>query len=173
MVIGAVVVGCDSEEHLPAPEEALLAVFSASFENGASIPARYTCNGEDISPQISWATPPAGTQSMAIIMDDLNSQPGLFTHWIVYNIPAESRELKEDIPTYSRLEDGTLQGANDFNRIGYDGPCPPSGMHRYRFNVYALNTMLELEAEATKELLTEAMEGHVLARGIITGTYGK
>ena len=165
--------GCGPEEPPPNPDEIWLQVHSTAFQEVEIIPAKYTCDGDDISPQIGWQEPPAGTQSLVLIVDDLNAPGGVFTHWVVYNMPPTRLELPEAVPTDSRLEDGTLQGRNDFNKIGYRGPCPPSGTHRYRFMVLALDTMLSLEAEASKKQVMEAMEGHILGRGIITAIYEK
>ena len=165
--------GCGPEEPPPNPDEIWLQVHSTAFQEVEIIPAKYTCDGDDISPQIGWQEPPAGTQSLVLIVDDLNAPGGVFTHWVVYNMPPTRRELPEGVPTDSRLEDGTLQGKNDFNKIGYRGPCPPSGTHRYRFMVLALDTMLSLEAETSKKQVMEAMEGHILGRGLITGIYEK
>lgn len=165
--------GCKSEAPPPAPGETGLAVFSTAFQEGGSIPARYTCDGENTSPQIAWEEPPAGTKSLVLIMEDLDAPLGVFTHWVVYNIPPDSRELREGVPTDSRLEDGTLQGENSFKKTAYGGPCPPAGTHRYQFTVYALDTTLGLEAEVNKKQVIEAMEGHILARGMLTGSYGE
>ena len=173
LITAMVLTGCGAEEPTMSPGETILSVSSTTFNEGEIIPAKYTCDGEDISPQISWEQPPAGTKSLAVIMDDLDAPMGVFTHWVIYNIPAEAGELAEAVPAISRLEDGTLQGTNSFKKTGYGGPCPPSGTHRYRFTVYALDITLDLEAEADKKHVAEVMEGHILARGMITGNYGE
>jgi len=161
--------GCESEE--PPPKEMTLALSSAAFQDGGSIPDRYTCEGQDISPQLSWSEPPAATQSLALIMDDIDTS-GKFTHWVIYNIPSTSRELAEAVPAQPQLSGGALQGKNDFGNIGYGGPCPPSGKpHRYRFTLYALDGSLELEAGASKKQVLDAMEGIIIAQGQLIGTY--
>ena len=161
--------GCESEE--PPPKEMTLALSSAAFQDGGSIPDRYTCEGQDISPQLSWSEPPAGTQSLALIVDDIDTS-GKFTHWVIFNIPSTSRELAETVPAQPQLSGGALQGKNDFGNIGYGGPCPPSGKpHRYRFTLYALDSSLELEADASKKQVLDAMEGIIIAQGQLIGTY--
>ncbi len=165
--------GCQAEEPTMSPGETILSVSSTAFGEGETIPPQYTCDGDDVSPQIAWEEPPAGTKSLALIMDDLDAPMGTFTHWVVYNIPPEKRELAEAVPDILRLEDGTMQGINSFKKTGYGGPCPPSGTHRYRFTIYTLDIILDLETEADKKHVSEAIEGHILARGMITGIYGE
>jgi len=161
--------GCESEE--PPPKEMTLALSSAAFQDGGSIPDRYTCEGQDISPQLSWSEPPVGTQSLALIVDDIDTG-GKFTHWVIINIPSTSRELAEAVPAQPQLSGGALQGKNDFGNIGYGGPCPPSGKpHLYRFTLYALDGSLELEAGASKKQVLDAMEGIIIAQGQLIGTY--
>ena len=165
--------GCGPEEPPPNPDEIWLQVHSTAFQEVENIPTKYTCDGDDISPQIGWQEPPAGTQSLVLIVDDLNAPGGVFTHWVVYNMPPTRLELPEAVPTDSRLEDGTLQGRNDFNKIGYGGPCPPSGTHRYYFKLYALDTTLALGPGATKKQVERAMEGHVLVQAQLMGRYAR
>lgn len=148
-----------------------LALSSTAFQDGGSIPDRYTCEGQDISPQLSWGELPVGTKSLALIVDDIDTS-GKFTHWVIFNIPSASRELAEAVPAQSSLPDGALQGKNNFGNIGYGGPCPPSGKpHHYRFTLYALDSALNLEAGASKKQVLDAVEGHTLARGELIGTY--
>jgi Raf kinase inhibitor-like YbhB/YbcL family protein len=162
--------GCGSGE-LPEEVEMTLALSSTAFQDGGSVPDRHTCEGQDISPQLSWGEPPAGTRSLALIVDDMDTA-GKFTHWVIFNIPSTSRELAEAVPAQMQLPDGTLQGKNDFGNVGYGGPCPPSGKpHRYRFIFYALDGFLDLEAGASKKQVLEAVEGHIIARGQLIGTY--
>jgi Raf kinase inhibitor-like YbhB/YbcL family protein len=150
----------------------VLAVSSAAFREGEVIPAKYTCQGRDISPPLTWSEPPAGTQSLALIVDDPDAPGGVFNHWVIFKIPADSRELPEAVPAQAELPSGALQGKNDFGRIGYAGPCPPPGRpHRYQFTVYALDTSLDLTTGAAKKQLLTAMQGHVLARGELSGRY--
>lgn len=144
---------------------------SAAFEDGGTIPSEYSCDGQDISPELSWSGAPEGTQSFALIMDDPDAPGGDFTHWIIFNISADTSTLVAAIAT-APLAVIIWQGENDFGSIGYRGPCPPSGQtHHYRFTVYALDTTLELEAGATRAQLLDAMEGHVLAQGELVGVY--
>ena len=146
-------------------------VTSVAFEEGGAIPSRYTCDGLDVSPPLSWGSVPDGTQSLALIADDPDAPSGTFVHWVLYNLPADTHRLPEDVPNGERLASGAAQGVNGAGRIGYMGPCPPSGTHRYFFKVYALDTGLDLGGGATKEDLVSAMEGHVLAEGRLMGTY--
>ena len=149
-----------------------LAVSSLAFQEGDKIPARYTCEGQDVSPVLTWDEPPAETQSFALIMDDPDAPVGVFTHWVLFNLPADSRGLSEAVPTQPHLPDGSLQGENDFGSIGYGGPCPPSGRpHRYQFTLYALDGTLDLKAGASKKQVIDAMQGHILAQGRLIGTY--
>lgn len=145
---------------------------SSAFKDGEAIPARYTCEGENISPELTWSGVPGGTQSFALIMDDPDAPSGVFTHWVIFNIPADSRELSEAVPTQSQLPSGALQGRTDFGRIGYGGPCPPPGSpHHYRFTLYALEKQLELAAGTSKRPVLNAAAGHILAQAKIVGIY--
>jgi Raf kinase inhibitor-like YbhB/YbcL family protein len=164
--------GCKSGEP-PVKEVALTLILSSTaFQDGGSIPDKYTCQGQDVSPPLSWGGPPAGTQSIAVIVDDLDSPGRQFTHWVIFNIPPGTRELAEAVTGESHLPNGTSQGKNDFGKIGYGGPCPPSGKpHRYQFTLYALDESLNLVAGAVKNQVLDAMANHVIARGRLTGTY--
>ncbi len=145
---------------------------SIAFQDGERIPAKYTCEGEDISPPLMWSEPPQGTQSLALIVDDPDAPGGVFTHWVVFNILPDSRQLPEAIPTQAQLSSGALQGKNDFGRIGYGGPCPPPGRpHRYCFTLYALDRVLGLKAGVSKKQVVGAMQGHILTQGKLIGTY--
>jgi Raf kinase inhibitor-like YbhB/YbcL family protein len=149
-----------------------LSLTTTAFPAGGPIPARYTCDGEDRSPPLAWSGAPAGTAAFALIVDDPDAPRGVFTHWVLYNLPADAGELPEGVPATERLANGALQGVNDFGRVGYSGPCPPPGpAHRYRFTLYALDTALRLGPRATKQAALDAMRGHVLAQGQLTGTY--
>ena len=171
LVIG-LLAGCGSEGQPLEQEETVLAVSSPVFEEGGKIPAEYTCNGEGISPPLSWDEPPKETRYFALIMDDPDAPGGVFTHWVMLNIPLNSRQLPEAIPAQAQLPDGALQGKNDFGRIGYGGPCPPPGRpHRYQFTLYALDQPLDLKAGVSKKQLLSAMQGHILAQGQLSGTY--
>ena len=149
-----------------------LVVLSSAFQEGSKIPTRYTCEGQDVSPALTWGEPPAETQSFAFIMDDPDAPVGVFTHWVLFNLPVDSRQLPEAVPIQPQLLDGSLQGKNDFGKTGYGGPCPPPGRpHRYQFTLYALDQALDLKAGASKKQVIEAMQGHILAQGRLTGTY--
>ncbi|MCX5677508.1 MAG: YbhB/YbcL family Raf kinase inhibitor-like protein [Candidatus Omnitrophica bacterium] len=150
-----------------------LEVASSAFKEGEMIPKKYSAYGENISPEISWPKPPIGTKCFALICEDPDAPIGIWTHWVVFNIPGKSRGLKESIPPHEALDDGTIQGLNDSKRIGYDGPRPPFGNHRYYFKVYALDTRLNLGARVTRDELLEAMKGNILAEGSVMGRYAK
>lgn len=146
-------------------------VRSSSFSNGRSIPARYTCDGADLSPVLQWQSAPAGTKSFAIVMDDPDA-PIDFTHWLVYNIPPGVRELAEGASQQGAMPHGSVEGINDFGRPGYGGPCPPRGNpHHYVFRVYALDRLLDLPAGAAGKQVHAAISGHIVAQGQIVGTY--
>lgn len=144
---------------------------STAFEEGGMIPKKYTCDGRDVSPPLAWNSVPEGTKSLALICDDPDAVMRTWVHWVLFNIPADTRELSENIPPQKTLTDGAKQGINDFRKIGYGGPCPPGGTHRYYLKLYALDTEINLEAGSTKEQLMRAMEGHILAEGKIMGKY--
>lgn len=157
---------------IPKEGEMELSVSSSVFQEGESIPANYSCQGQDISPPLMWSEPPDGTHSFVLIVDDLDAPVGVFTHWVLFNLPADSRELPEAIPVQSQLPKGALQGKNDFGKIGYGGPCPPPGRpHRYQFALYALEQPLDLKPGTSKQQVLEAMQGHILAQGQLTGRY--
>lgn len=159
-------------------------ISSGAFEPGEEIPVEYSCDGANLSPPLEWSGVPAGTQSLALVVDDPDSEPPGFVHWVIYGIPPTSSGLPEGVPAEATLPDGALQGTNDFaqypagtfpggaaiNQVGYDGPCPPSA-HRYAFTLYALDTVLDLQALATGADLLQAMEGHVLGEVELTGAY--
>ncbi|MBN1548656.1 MAG: YbhB/YbcL family Raf kinase inhibitor-like protein, partial [Syntrophaceae bacterium] len=144
---------------------------SSQFTEGGMIPAKYTCDGKDVSPPLTWNDVPSGTKSFALISDDPDAPMGTWVHWVIFNIPANVTQLEENIPPHKELVNGTLQGSNSWPRIGYGGPCPPSGTHRYFFKLYALDTMLELKPGVTKELLTRNIAGHILAEAQLMGKY--
>lgn len=146
---------------------------SNAFTSGGAIPAQYACTGSDLSPALTWTEPPAGTQSFALIMDDPDAPMGTWVHWVLFNIPASARGLTEGIPAGETLPDGSMQGRNSSGNLGYNGPCPPSGTHRYFFKLYALDEMLGLSLGADKGELLKAMEGHTLGQGELMGTFSK
>jgi len=141
-----------------------LSVKSLAFENNKFIPAKYTCDRDDINPPLTIEGIPKGTKTLALIVDDPDCPTGTWDHWIVWNIPATTSKIEEDtVP-------GT-EGMNDFRRRSYGGPCPPSGTHRYFFKVYALDAQLELSPTSRKRDVEKAMQGHVLAKGELIGLY--
>jgi Raf kinase inhibitor-like YbhB/YbcL family protein len=144
---------------------------SSAFENGEAIPPDFSCDGKDTSPTLMWTEPPAGTQSFALIMDDPDAPMGTWVHWVLYNIPASTRELGEAISADPKLEDGSVQGYTSAKTTGYHGPCPPFGTHRYFFKLYALDTMLTLSEKAGKNDVLSAMDGHILANAELMGTF--
>lgn len=149
----------------------ILKVTSPAFEHKGMIPSKYTADGADMSPPIRWQGVPDGTNSIAIICDDPDAPMGTWVHWLVWNIPPETAGLDEDVRPDAVLKNRICQGTTDFGRIGYGGPAPPSGTHRYFFKVYALDTMLDLAADSVKQELEIAMEGHILSKGELVGTY--
>ena len=150
-----------------------LEISSPSFAKAGAIPLDFSCDGRDISPALTWTEPPAGTQSFALIMDDPDAPMGTWVHWIVFNIPASSRNLTEAVPTDPQLSDGSLQGKTSAGSNGYHGPCPPSGTHRYFFKLYALDATLSISTNADKKELLAAMEGHILANAELMGTFSR
>ncbi len=146
-------------------------ITSSAFEEGGLIPAKYTCDGADVSPPLQWDAVPQGTKSIALICDDPDAPMGTWVHWVLFNLPAETNELAENIPADKILPNGARQGVSDFGRVGYGGPCPPGGTHRYFFKIYALDTEVGLQAGADKRRLLKTMEGHILGQGQLVGKY--
>ena len=147
---------------------------STAFQPGDTIPKRYTGDGMDRSPPLTWSEPPSGTQSLALICDDPDAPRGTWVHWVLFNLPGRTREVEEGVPTTKTLSNGAKQGTNDFGNIGYGGPAPPKGQpHRYLFKIYALDVTLDLSPGATKAQLLDAMKGHILAQGQLMGKYGR
>jgi Raf kinase inhibitor-like YbhB/YbcL family protein len=145
-----------------------LTLTSDAFTNGQSIPAKYSCVGKNISPALAWNDSPAGTKSFALIVDDPDAPMGTWVHWVLFNIPASTGSLQE-----SADSSAMSAGKNSSGNTRYDGPCPPSGTHRYFFKLYALDSNLSLSPGATKEQVLKAMEGHILAQGELMGTFSK
>lgn len=144
---------------------------SRAFGNGEMIPVKYTCDGADFSPPLEWTAGPAGTKSFALICDDPDAPMGTWVHWVIYDIPPTTLMLAEGITREKELPGGGTQGINDFRKIGYGGPCPPGGTHRYFFRLYALDTVLGLKPGITRDHLLKAMKGHILAEAQTMGTY--
>ncbi len=147
---------------------------SSVFEDGGFIPAKYTCDGEDVNPPLRMSNLSENAKSLAIVVEDPDAPGGVFTHWIAWNIPPVG-EIPEGIPKEAKLSEPLkiVQGKNDFGRIGYNGPCPPGGVHHYYFKVYVLDTELKLKPGATKEELLKAMKGHVIQYGELVGLYSR
>jgi Raf kinase inhibitor-like YbhB/YbcL family protein len=162
-----------SLEESPEAEGMRFTLSSTEFIQESAIPAKFSCDGENISPPLEWVDPPQGTESFALISDDPDAPGGTWVHWLLYNIPADVRALPEAIPPEGELSDGSQHGENSFGRLDYGGPCPPSGTHRYFFKLYALDVILDLEPGANKETLLQAMEGHILAEVELMGTYSR
>lgn len=156
-------------------EKMIFNLSSPAFKDGDTIPRNYTCDGSDASPRLTWGGVPEGTGSFALIMDDPDAPVGIFNHWILYDLPAEIRELSEGFPKEPTLSNGAKQGITSFGRAGYGGPCPPKGpAHRYFFTLYALDIpKLGTGAKASKEDVEGRMKGHVLGKAVIMGTYGR
>jgi Raf kinase inhibitor-like YbhB/YbcL family protein len=157
------------------PMQHVMKIESPAFADGTSIPRKYTCEGEDISPELRWSNPPDGTRSFALIVDDPDAPDPkrpkrTWVHWVLYEIPADAMSLPEGAEP---LPLGTREGLNDWDRTGYGGPCPPIGEHRYFFKLYALDVSLGDLDEPNKAELEEAMTGHILARVDLVGTYEK
>jgi Raf kinase inhibitor-like YbhB/YbcL family protein len=150
-----------------------ITVQSDSFTHDGMIPSKYTCDGQDISPQLRWSGAPEGTKSFALICDDPDAPAGDWVHWVLFNIPAQTAGLPEHFLAKGGSVPGLKAGITDFRNDEYGGPCPPGGVHRYFFKVYALDTMLGLKEGATKRELLQGMEGHILARGELVGKYSR
>ena len=143
-----------------------LKISSPAFENNGSIPKTYTCDGTDVSPPLKIENVPPEAKSLALIVDDPDAPMGTWVHWVLWNIPPATKEIKE-----GSIPQGALQGMNDFRKQNYGGPCPPSGTHRYFFKLYALDTLLNLSPRSAKADLEKAMKGHILSQGEIIGLY--
>jgi len=148
-------------------------ITSDAFQEGEAIPTKYTCDGDDLSPDLRWSDIPPNTKSLALICEDPDAPSGRFTHWVLFDLPPTVTELPEGVSTAERLANGAVQGQNDFGRIGYGGPCPPTNdnEHRYYFRIYALDIELQLQPGARREDVIPAMVGHVLAAGHLMGKY--
>jgi Raf kinase inhibitor-like YbhB/YbcL family protein len=161
------------EEETPPMEESDFRLTSSAFQQGDPIPVIYSCDGENTSPRLTWTNPPAGTQSLALIFDDPDAPGGTWVHWVLFNLPAETRSLPEAVSPDPTLANGALHGLNSWGSVGYGGPCPPGGEHRYFFKLYALDSVLDLEVGAAKEQLLAAMADHIVAEVELMGTYSR
>jgi Raf kinase inhibitor-like YbhB/YbcL family protein len=178
--------GCGRRDQLPPenPDRLTIKLRSPAFADGAAIPAAFTCDGSDRSPPLEWSGTPEATRSLALICDDPDAPGGTWSHWVVYNLPAKLKGLREGIPpdeivNASATEESpalatdveTRQGKNDFGKTGYGGPCPPRGVHRYFFRLYALSANLELKGTPTRADVLKAIQDRILAEGRLMGTY--
>ncbi|WP_440951452.1 YbhB/YbcL family Raf kinase inhibitor-like protein [Methanococcoides sp. FTZ1] len=165
--------GCTATDTGPEPipdiveneDEGSFMISTSSFENNGKIPSKYTCEGDNINPELVTDNLPEDTVSLVLIVEDPDAPMGTFTHWIVWNIEPGSIIVEDTVPG--------IQGLNDFKKTNYSGPCPPSGTHRYFFRIYALDTMLELESGSTRTTIEKAMMQHVIAEGELMGTYSR
>jgi Raf kinase inhibitor-like YbhB/YbcL family protein len=195
LIFPLLLIGCQPADQMPVPpetavssgspdgqpdesasEEASVMTFdltSSAFVHKGVIPTQYSCKDKDQSPTLSWSGAPAGTKSYALIVDDPDAPSGTWVHWVYYNIPASQTSLMEGLAREKEFKDGSRNGENSWGVLGYDGPCPPSGTHRYFFKMYALDAVLALEPGATKPELLKAMQGHILATAELMGTFKK
>jgi Raf kinase inhibitor-like YbhB/YbcL family protein len=150
-----------------------LVLESPSFRAGETIPSKYTCDGENISPPLAWSGVPEETKSFALIVDDPDAPAGVWVHWVVYGIPAVTGEIVEKASSARKLPSGALEGTNDFRRTSYGGPCPPSGTHRYSFRLYALDSASNLPSGASKKQVMDFMKGRILAQAELVGKYSR
>ena len=156
----------------PAPAAGQFTLRSDAFTDGGKIPTLYTCDGENVSPALSWGAPPAGAESLVIMMDDPDAPVGVWDHWVLFNLPASVSELPQGQAGTGPPVTGGVQGVNSWGESAYGGPCPPKGpAHNYRFFLYAIDTTLDLQPDATKSQVLNALEGHVLAESTLIGTY--
>jgi Raf kinase inhibitor-like YbhB/YbcL family protein len=173
-----IISGCIAGEKKETIEEVntmqTISITTEAFLSGEYIPSKYSCDSDDISPQLSWKGVPTDANSIVLIMDDPDAPSGTFVHWVLFNIPPGMQHLPEGIPSDNILGDGSRHGMTDFGRTGYGGPCPPRGKpHRYFFRVYALDTKLDIPAGASRKQVDNAMKGHVLAHGELIGKFGR
>ncbi len=151
---------------------AQMRITSTAFKNEEAIPKQFSCEGDNISPALSWVGAPKSAKSFALVLEDPDAPRGMFVHWVIYDIPPSETGLAEHFPLSDTLVNGTLQGKNGAGSTGYIGPCPPSGKpHRYYFRLYAVNEVLHISGDVTREKLMSALEGHVVGEGELMGTY--
>lgn len=157
-----------------AKEDSMFQIKSNAFQADGNIPSRFTCEGENISPELSWSGAPEGTKTFALVLHDPDApHKGGYTHWVAFNIPATVNHVAENVPKSSTFPEGGTQGKNDDGKSGYTGPCPPSGAHRYYFHLYAVDGQVDLGANTTKADLEQALKGHILAQTELMGRYKK
>jgi Raf kinase inhibitor-like YbhB/YbcL family protein len=151
-----------------------LFVTSAAFDHLQRIPRRFTCDGEDLSPPLTWHGVPDDSQTLALVMEDPDAPRGLFTHWVYYNLAGTLRELPEGVDKTERPSTGGQQGLNDFGNVGYNGPCPPPGpLHHYHLILYALDREVQLPPRPVAQDVRAVMDGHIVGQGELIGTYGR
>ncbi len=173
----AAVTAGSASQTTPAPSTMAFTLTSPAFAPNGSIPAKYTCEGDETSPPLEWSGAPSGTKSLALIVEDPDAPDPAkpqrtYVHWVVYNIPAGATAIPENA-SKSGLPAGAVQGNNDSKKRAYGGPCPPIGRHRYFFKLYALDTDLTFAAPPSKADLVKAMQGHVVGSAELIGTYEK
>ncbi len=179
MILSAFLVACNrAETPKPKQEKGATAmaftIKSSAFEEGATIPKKFACDGADVSPPLSWSGAPVGTKSYALICDDPDAPMGTWVHWVLWGLPPDTMALLEGVPAETTLASGARQGLNSWPRVGYGGPCPPPGKpHRYFFKLYALDATLTVPANANKAALEKAVKGHTLAEAQVMGKYGR
>jgi len=145
---------------------------SSAFPAETTIPKKYSCDGQDISPPLAWSGAPAGAKSFALIMDDPDARPDTWVHWVLFDLPAATKSLPENLPKTNEVAGGARHGVNGEPKIGYEGPCPPPGpVHHYHFKLYALDGKLGLKAGATKADVEKAMKGHILGEADLVGLF--
>jgi Raf kinase inhibitor-like YbhB/YbcL family protein len=154
--------------------EEALKLESDAFPDGKTIPAVHTCDGDDRSPGLHWSGAPERTKALALVVDDPDAKSGNWNHWLLFNVPPATQALGEGVPTKPKLGDGSIQGTNDFGRIGYAGPCPPKGeTHKYKFKLHALSAPLELEPGAKREAVMKEIKAKSIADTELEGRYGR
>jgi hypothetical protein len=164
--------GAGLHGHMKGESAMTLKLTSTAFTNGGNIPKQFTCDGTDVSPALEWSGAPENTKSFSLIADDPDAPAGTWVHWVLFDLPQETKQQNEGVPKDEQLASGGRQGRNDFRRIGYGGPCPPPGAaHRYFFKLYALDAKLNLKAGASKAEVEKAMTGHILAQASLMGRY--
>jgi Raf kinase inhibitor-like YbhB/YbcL family protein len=166
-----ILAGCKGQESVPALEGAndmSIQITSSAYNDGGNIPRLYTCDDQNVSPPLAWTGVPTNTVSLALIMDDPDAPSGTWVHWVLFNLPPNLTSVEQG------KSGGGKDGVNDFGKLGYGGPCPPRGSnHRYLIKLYALDSILDLKAGATKAQVESAMKGHILAQGQLMGRYGR
>ena len=150
-----------------AAEGAKMKITSSAFQEGGNIPSKFTCDGSDTSPPLQITGVPSEAKSLVLIADDPDAPSGLFTHWLIWNIPPQTNSISEGSAPKG------VHGTNDFGKLDYKGPCPPPGTHRYSFKIYALDRELDLRGGAKRSQLDAAMKGHVVAQGVLVGRYAR